>query len=677
MATVVTPHLYAFDYFKGNGQNLPHYLERYDYREDFDGDTRSGVYGDVDLNLAITSPGRDVFVLERQGFGKNNHRGFARFDDDEVTLSGAYSHYRSATGGIDFLYSPGEVPGAEVGAGNFQYFDNTGTTEYKIDRTTYSASFKVKPTLLNGITVGLDYQGYKREGNQLATSIVNVDETTPIRYWSGVNYAVDERMNKMGLTLSASPQGWFNIVYTGAIEKFTNQVSDLTNCANILNNSAHCGLGPLQVDPNSRQGLAPFYFVPDTTLWTHELRLTKPIGESTLLAAGYSFSNLEQDNFPVRITSFSPDSDYNNGEINSHSAYLNAKTNLASGVGVEGYIKYYKRENDSSFPVDHVIATTGANPRMTGPRINSIDSMDYGLSANWRANTLSSNFTLGWQRIDRDRDLTYRTTGEGIPANRILYHESTLSDEIYLKWNARPAPGWNLRVTPSYLWADETGLITEPEKSIKLKTMLSYAAPTGWLVTGFYDYKDTKNNNLTFTDAGGVGAVSTQGVDTTFHSAGVTFSLLPWESVSTGVSMFWMQNDLQGYFFDTTAVRSDPTVVFNNNELSGYKVNSYVLSLNADWQATGKLKFAGSYSFSHNKGDTASGDVLAALQTATGTVDSLVDNTLHSLSLGVDYSLNPKTTLRTHYIYDRYDDNAYSLLSGGVHTLVLSVALKM
>ena len=133
--------------------------------------------------------------------------------------------------------------------------------------------------------------------------------------------------------------------------------------------------------------------------------------------------------------------EFNKGETNSHSAYLSGKTNLASGVGIEGYVKYYQRDNDSSFPVDHVIGIGGANDRMTGPRINSIDSMDYGLSANWRANMLSSNFTLGWQRIDRDRDLTYRTAGEGIPANRILYHDSTLSDEVYLKWMARPAPG--------------------------------------------------------------------------------------------------------------------------------------------------------------------------------------------------------------------------------------------
>jgi len=50
-------------------------------------------------------------------------------------------------------------------------------------------------------------------------------------------------------------------------------------------------------------------------------------------------------------------------------------------VNVEGHIKYYNRDNDSWFPVQQVIAP---DSRMSGPRINSIDSMDYGLAAIWR-----------------------------------------------------------------------------------------------------------------------------------------------------------------------------------------------------------------------------------------------------------------------------------------------------
>lgn len=151
VSAVVTPRIFAFDYFKGVDDNLTHYLERYDYRDGMAGDRRSGVFADIDLSLNMNNGDRDVFVIERQGFGQDNHRGMARFDDDEITLSGSYNHTRSATGGIDYLFSPAVVPGASLAtftAGNQPFVNSTATTDYRIDRTSYDAGFKVKPTLL-------------------------------------------------------------------------------------------------------------------------------------------------------------------------------------------------------------------------------------------------------------------------------------------------------------------------------------------------------------------------------------------------------------------------------------------------------------------------------------------------------------------------------------------------
>ncbi len=673
----VAPKLYAFDYFKGVGAGLPHYLERYDYREGLDGDTRSGLYADVDLKMAISNGERDLFVIDRQGFGQHNHRGLAKFDDDEMSLSGNYSHYRSTTGGLDYLYSPAVVAGADVPADPnfFTFVNNTGTSQYHIDRTTYGATLKLKPTLLGGVHLSVDYEGYKREGNQLATSIINIDDTTtPVtRFWSGNNLAIDERMNKVGLTLAASPKGLFEVAYTVSFEKFTNQAKDLTSCADILAGTAYCG--GAGINPTSRQGLAPYYFVPDTSLIAQNIRVTKPIGEQTVISGGYGYSTLDQDNFPERITtSHDP---YTNGEINSQNAYFVAKTRLTPKVGIEGHIKYYSRDNDSSFPVDYVIGLgAGGLGRLTGPRINSIDSTNYGLEGDWRPGVMSSTLYLGWQHLDQQRDLAYRLNSEGIPADRILYREDTQSDDIYLKWIARPAPGVTIRLTPTYTWADKTGLVTEPEEALKIKAMASYAAPAGWLISGFYDYKNKKNNDLSVTGSTGI---FTQDVESTFHSAGVSLNVMPRESINTSLNLYWMQNDLASYLLATDITRGtgNAAVAFSNTGLSNYRVDSYVASLAADWRTTEALKLSGSYTFTQNKGNTASGAVLAALQAATGTIDSLVDNSLHSLMLGADYTLNPKTTLRTNYIYDYYDDNAYSLLTGGVHTLTLGVSFMM
>jgi len=104
---------------------------------------------------------------------------------------------------------------------------------------------------------------------------------------------------------------------------------------------------------------------------------------------------------------------------------------------------------------------------------------------------------------------------------------------------------------------------------------------------------------------------------------------------------------------------------------------SYIFRLGGDWQYNDKLKLNGNYTFTKSDGDVASGTVQTSLVAATGTIDSIIDNTLHSLSLGADYILSEKATLRVNYIFDYYDDNAYDLLTSGVHTLALGVAFTL
>jgi len=108
---IITPRLFAFDYFDGVGADKTHYLERYDYRESFGGDIRDGAYADLDLDITGNDSKRDFFVLERRGFGHYNHRGEVKYSNDSIKIYGSYSRYRSATGGIDYLFSPGQVVG--------------------------------------------------------------------------------------------------------------------------------------------------------------------------------------------------------------------------------------------------------------------------------------------------------------------------------------------------------------------------------------------------------------------------------------------------------------------------------------------------------------------------------------------------------------------------------------
>jgi hypothetical protein len=272
---------------------------------------------------------------------------------------------------------------------------------------------------------------------------------------------------------------------------------------------------------------------------------------------------------------------------------------------------------------------------------------------------------------------------QGIAPQRSLYREQTVSDEAYLKWVARPMPGMTLRVTPSYLWADKTGLVTDPEESLNFKSALSYAATEGMQVNGYYNYKQKQNSDLTFTSAlanDGLGAVQTQDVESTFHAAGVSINLIPKEQSNASVSFDWTQNDFQSYYFSSDRRRfeagltSANTLNFLIRDSSAYKVDTYSLSFNGDLQTTEHLKLSAGYTYSISKGDVGSGLIAAEL---LNTVDGRIDNTLHSITLGADFVLKKGTTLRGGYVYDKYDDDAYGVLSGSVHTLMLGLSYAM
>lgn len=669
---VVTPRLFLFDYFDGVGEDQTHFLERYDYRESLSDDIRSGWFPDVDLDVTVREGERDLFVLERRGFGQHNHRGTAKYNDDKLGVYGNYSHYRSATGGIDYLFSPGQVAGGimtgpgglQDGLGPYRSFnDDAGPYNYHIDRTTYGAGFKVKPAALDDqATIAVDYQGYSRDGSKFAPFFLGElggggGDGTGKERWRGTRFNVDEKMNRVALTVSGSPNKLFEVAYEVSFEEFNNRSPELQVERDIM---APAGV-TLPTNATANERIASVLYTPDSQLVNHGIRASKTFNDRVVVAAGYGASWLKQESFSALELA----SGHTKGEIASDNAYLTAKALVSSGVSVEGHLKYSNRDNDSTYP-DALVSLTAA------PRIDRINSLDYGASANWRPGFLGSNLTLGWRRLDIERDLT---TGS-IQLAQSLYREDTVSDEVYLTWTARPARGWNLRVTPSFIRADETGLVTEPEEAFKLKSMLSYAAPEGWVVSGFYDYTNKQNNNNSFTDDVG-GLTYAQETDSTLQSVGLSLNASPHEYVNTYVNLYWMQDDFSSYLIRSSVARWIPGVVFTRDDQPNYKVDSYVFNLGADWQYNDKLKLEGNYTFSKSTGDVASGVIQDSLIAATGTIDSIIDNTLHSFALGADYVLNDKATLQVNYFYDRYSDDAYDLLSGGVHMLAVGVSYSM
>lgn len=687
-----TAKLYSFDYFKGAGTSSTQFLERYNWQKG--SDTRSGSYLDLDLNIVANDGKRNVFVLEREGFGAYNHRGTVKANTDTLGFTGYYSNFRTATNGLNFLYNPNLVPGGtdptyftNNGAGGGSAYvsqfnnDSPNQTSYKVDRTTYGLGLALKPTLFgNSVAAAINYDGYKREGNRFAIWVAGgsdliapATKTTDLQRWRGFDKPVNEKLNRYTVSLNGAPGG-FNISYEGTVEKFDNQATDYT-FGNFAANIAGQTMTATVLTK-------PIHFVPDSTLISNNLRFAKNYG-STSVAAGYGLSVLEQDSFALYQTN----QGYNTGKITTNSAYLNVTSNAISGVGLEGFVKYNNRDNDSTFPSPLAIGSgliNGTLDQTLGVRVDRIKTLNYGLAATFRPTALKSTVTVGWKRDDKDRDLTWSSTAllTSIQPQRSLYKESTVSDELYVNWIARPMPGMILRVIPSYVWANETGQVTEPEKAFNLKTKLSYAAPNGMLVSGYFNHKDSKNANNALSSStlstGGILSSTTQDIDKTQQAAGISLNLPVSEWISTHASLSWMQDDFAGYYISSNKRRfenpalpapASTSLDFLIRDRSNYKVDTYVLTLGGDWQVNDELRWNGGYTWSKSKGNTASGLILSELPTIDGTVS----NAVHSLNLGVDYVLKKNVKLKASYVYDYNKDDSYSALTGGYHTLMLGV----
>ena len=384
-------------------------------------------------------------------------------------------------------------------------------------RTSFGANMLVKPAALQERgSVELSFDGYNRNGNQVSNYLLSdrylLGSDVAANQWRGYSRAIDEQDRNLAFNLTFNPEDSWLINYEFSVDKFQNNAPSVT-----MNNVAQW-FAPLDdVQFNNTVNLnTPLNFVPDSTQITNGLRLTKRFDDSAVLGAGISMSRLQQDSFgPEQALG------YTQGLISTDNAYLNGKFNVSPSVSLEAFMRYNKRANDSSFPVVgfyEVTSTLEGGPGIIEPRIDSVTTKTYGLEAKLYPSVLKSNWSAGWTHVDKDRDLTY---GENLtlPAPMMLYGEDSSSDEVFIRLASRPDKGWMIRVTPSYLWASQTGLVSEPEERWKLRSLVTYTKPeqNELSISGYYNITDTKNGLLGYSDyivptgSGSPGSAATTG----------------------------------------------------------------------------------------------------------------------------------------------------------------------
>lgn len=653
-----------------------------------------GFVGDADFSLRYRN-GDDGFVfLDKSGLGINNQQLHLQGGNRSTGLRTYYTRYVSAPGAYGFQYNPDQMVGGtdpryadpafnSTGESkHVAYFhnDSPGERDYELKRTAYGASLLLKPAAFgNRASLEFGYDGYQRQGKQVFNYIFdnhalsNAGGTAEQNQWRGFANTIDERDGKLSYHFNFTPENWF-VNYEFSIDKYQNDAPPVTFSTVSQWASPNLVFAP-GVDSNT-----PLGFVPDSTLFRNALRVSRTFSDTAVFGAGISLSRLEQNTFssPQLVLGFT------NGQTDTHSAYLTGKFNISQAIGLEAFARYSGRENKSSYPVADFYEPVSVfrDPRMVAPRIDHYNTLSYGLEATLYRSFLKTRWSAGWTHERKTLDLTYGVVPALVPPV-MLYGEAYRSNEVFLKLVSRPARGWVVRLTPSCLWADETGLVTNPNRMLKVKSSAMFTRPelSGLAVTGYFNYTRRMNNSLGYSDyrlsPEGFTDRQNQDVTNTMRSAGVNFNVTPAEDLKLSLGYDWNQNDLRADYFTTNRLRFDflpaaagsanpnPTIPLDFLDLGrfNYKVNTHTLTAGVEklWR---RYQFNANYSLVLSKGHNAAGLAGESLPAAVDRVDSR----LHALALSMAYSVKKNLVLRGDFLHERYEDKAYESTGGRRNT---------
>ena len=689
----ITPKLAFFNH-SGNSA----YLNRYDnLEENLGGNRNAGFIGDIDFSLHWANKDGTYLVLEREGTGEGSQRMRLERIGPSAKLAAHYSVLTTATGTLNYFYNPDKIVGGTdptyagplntVGEStHVGYFNNdtSGVDEYSIKRTSYGGSIVLRPSAFNDMaSVELGFDGYKRKGMQLTNYVLDsfslntASGTAEQNQWRGYAKPVNEQSGRMTYNLTLTPFDSWLLNYEFSVDKFENKNTPLKfNTLSQLAGSSIPFTGV--VDMNT-----PLHFNPDSTLYSNSLRVNKQFGDVAAVSGGASLSRLEQNNSSDIQNSLG----YTTGRTDTASGYLIGKFNASRSIGLEAFVRYYQRDNKSSYPVTSFYdpVSVYGDERMVMPRIDKARKLSYGIEAKFYPTILKTTWSAGWLHEEKDNDLTYGIVPV-LASPLMLYGERYAADEVYLKMVARPARGWVVRVTPSYLWAKETQLVTDPNEMFKLKTSVAYSKPEwhGLTVSGYYNYKYKKNDTLSYSDydtALGYHSPQDQKLTNRMQAAGANMNLTPSEGLTVNLSYDWTQNDLSAYYFATNRLRFHNLLLGGNPsgapldflilDRTNYAIDNHTLTASFEKQWNRYL-LTGSYSVNWAKGRNATGLAGQTLPTA----DDKLDNLLHTLSFGLEYAVDKSMSLRTAYIHDRYTDNVNGSLSGDRDFLWVGLNLR-
>lgn len=654
--------------FEGPPTQLTHYLERYGVRKGFGADRRTALFADIaDFSLVHFDGRRDRVTLERHVASRYNQRAAGRFEGRHVRVSGRYGSFGQAASGLDYLFAPSIVSGGvdpAFSGGTVGYLgrfnDNVGDGRLATTRTTYGLAIDLKPSLFAdkaSATVGL--QGIDRSGRMLASlnmgggDVVGTDADRRAKLrWQGYESTVDDSTTELNFTAALRPSPRFSVEYELGYERFRNAAptytfSDLAATAGLpfAASAAEAGAaGALNVTVAGW----PLHFQPDSNLLRQSVRGTAG-GGRVLVAAGAGWNALTQETF----TGPQLAANYRQGDVASTLAFTTVAVRPVAAVRLEAYAR-----------------RAGTDRRMdrfeTKLRLNAFTVWTYGVEAELRPGRGRVTLTPGWTRRAVDRDIQF---GD-VPAPRVLYGAESSSDEAFVRARVRLSPKLSLRATPSVLRADRAGLVTEPSRAAKLNIALAYAEVSR-SVSAFYMVRSRRNDTLSF--VGADRALVTQDATGFMQTLGVSGAAMPRETANLSWSYVWNRDRGEADLLSTTTRRYDAAPVFySRGDRQQYLIGSHTMTVGVDFMPRSRVSCGASYLAARTAGHAASGTVLSLLPAEDGRIESWSQ----AASVRMEADLRNALRLGVTYTLDYYADGSYTLLSGGLNSLVVGVGYR-
>ena len=473
--------------------------------------------------------------------------------------------------------------------------------------------------------------------------------------WHGYESTLDESTNELSFNASLRPTRQVNIAYELGYERFRNNAPTMTftdlaaaSGLRIVSTTAEAGaVGGI----NAAVANWPLHFMPDSNMIRQSLQASAG-NDKLLFSTGAGWNALTQQTFTANQLA----EDYRQGEIASTQLFLTLAARPSSDVRVEGYA----RRSETNRRMD--LYDDGAM------RLNAFTLWTYGVEAEVRPGQDRLVLTPGWTRRTTERDIEFAD----VPAERSLILADSSSDEIFVRARWKLSKRVSLRVTPSVLWSDRTGVVTEPTRANKVNLALSYANTLGTRsATAFYTIRSRRNDALSFTGTNGVAV--TQDARGSLQQLGFAGSVAPRDSTNLYGSYAWSRDQYHADLFSTNLRRFEAAPVFSSrNDRQTYLLGSHTITAGGDITPSSRMNCGVSYTATRTAGDTASGRVLSVLPSE----DGRIDNWYHTAALRLERDIGASLKLGVSYMLDYYSDGSYADLSGGLNTLIVGIGYR-